>query len=634
MSFSRRKILKTAGYLVAGASAMSANKAIQIATATEDTAVAAVNGLSQSRWTERILNSDGTINWTEYVNVAQNYDRSDIIDYRLGPNYSFYHPGAEDIAQLWGPSSDGFMGYCDRVKANSSDGAIDWYAMSGQLAFSPDDNAPDRYKQGVARARNGAIHLYHADPEYCFDLRTQWTPDGVGNHYTSIPDSAVTQQTWKSASGGSIPTPPIATVRTKGAGGVTGFLIFKNGLIGATGTGNDGYIGSGNSLPYPYLRLPSGNIPTAAAVTPGNEFLLVTIWDTIGRRGRVAVIAIKGRVLAQEEAYLWGFPSWPTTKQMKVLGYINLPFAAPTAISTSLEFATNFGRGRTDNTNLDLNSQAERDTWYNWSGSDYKKTARGGYAVVVSRAEDKAAFIDLQPLLEYHRKMYFTTQENYDRTKNEGIASNQWPHTFSYAPEQKPKVVSTISVKKPTAVATGLPWLTFFWRDGDNTFRENAYIATMDGELRMYKVGNLMTADSGGKIGNPFKIVNIGKNPTNIDYGAVGNFGNDLFVNCRGDKAIYYLYYDGRIHGSFRDARLQDPVYVAVSYNGRGQYNCPLLSVMDFTGKQVVNYRYQNDGPEAVRTPVGNPAGSSIFEYSYAISLPGKPFMFTLAEVI
>lgn len=654
MSFSRRQILNVAGCFVAGIAATNAKKFVLADTRNFHDNVDSSSGttppttqiamVSPSEWKEKILNSDGTINWTEYTNVAKRYDRPDIIDYRFGPDYTFYHPSPESIPKLWGPSEDGFVGSCtSSMKTGGPTGYKEdfWFAMSGQLLFSPDPTASAEYLPGVARARNGSAYRFKgATPEYCFDTRVQWTPN-AGNYYSTNPDSAVKQQSWKDASGGSVPAPPIATVRTRGLGGVTGFLLFQNGLIGATGTGNDGYTGddtnSSNPFPYPFVKLPAGKVPTAGAVMPNNEFLLVTIWDTINLKGQLAVVAIKGNVVAAEgKPFLWGFPSWPRIKGMKILGYVDLPFAAPIAIQTAIDHVCGNGRGNSDNANMDLNSQTERDTWYNWKGSGFKRTARCGYAVVISRAENKAAFIDLQPLLEYYRKMYFTTQANYDQTKseNEGTASKQWPYTFSYAPEQKPKVVSTISVTRPTAVAAGLPWFTMYWRDGNDKFRENAYIATMDGELRMYKVGNLMTTDPAGNIDKPFNIVKIGKNPTNIDYGGPGSFGNDLFINCRGDKTVYYLYYDGKINASFRDARLQDPIYVAVSYNGTIGYNSPLLSVMDFKGRQVVNYRYQNGGDEALRTPVGNPPGSSVFEYSYATPLPGKPFMFTLAEVI
>ncbi|WP_104547532.1 hypothetical protein [Chroococcidiopsis sp. TS-821] len=637
MSVSRRQIIKLASSFVAGAAVFGVQKrgtAIDLQS-WQRKAIAKRPMQSHNKWVEKILNSDGTINWQMYTYVANNYNRRDIIDYRLGPDYNFYHSSSENIPKLWGATNDGFIGNCSTVKAGSSIGNSDWFAMSGQLIFSPDSTAPSEYQPGVMRARNGSIYLFAgASPEYCFDMRVQWTPD-AGNYYNTNPDVAVQQQSWKKASGGSVPAPPIATVRTKASAGVTGFLLFTNGLIGATGTGNDGYIGCcSNPLPYPFVRLPKGKVPTSGAITPNNEFLLVTVWDTVNRKGQVAVIAIKGFVVTSNNLYLWGFPNWPTIEKMKILGYVDLPFAAPTAIQTSIDMPSNSGRGHGDNYFMDLNSQAERDTWYNWSGSFYKKTARCGYAVVISRAENRAAFIDLQPLLQYYRKMYFTTQANYDQTKNEGAAFDRWPYTFSHAPEQKPKVVSTIVVNKPTAVAAGLPWCTMYWRDRNHVFQENAYIATMDGELRIYKVGNLMTTAPAGTIGQPFKIVKIGKNPTNIDYGRGGEVGNDLFVNCRGDKTIYYLYYDGRIHARLRDARLQDPVYVAVSSNGRDKYNSPILSIMDFRGKQVVNYRYQNDVPEALRTPVGNPPGTSVFEYGYATPLPGQPFMFTSAEVI
>lgn len=655
MSLSRRQIIRAASYFVAGAAATSIKKGVTLditnskrvvvgsdttLISTQKATVAQAPVQSHSQWVEKILNSDGTINWNRYSYVANNYSRRDMIDYRLGPDYTRYHLSPENIPELWGATNDGYIGNCNAVKTSRSSneiGSLDWFAMSGQLIFSPDTTAPAEYKPGVMRARNGSIYLFaNTSPEYCFDMRIQWTAD-AGNYYNTNPDVAVQQQSWKNASGGSVPAPPVATVRTKASAGVTGFLIFQNGFIGATGTGNDGYIGCCSyPLPYPFVKLPKGKVPTAGAITPNNEFLLVTVWDTVKRKGQVAVIAIKGKVVASESEDLnhWGFPSWPTVRKMKIIGYIDLPFAAPMAIQTSIDNVMNSGRGYSDNTQLNLNSQAERNIWYNWSGSFYKKTARCGYAVVISRAENKAAFIDLQPLLQYYRKMYFTTQANYEQTRNEGAASYQWPYTFSHAPEQKPRVVSTISVTKPTAVAAGLPRCTFYWRDNNDTFQENAYIATMDGELRMYKVGNLMTTAPAGTIGEPFKIVKIGKNPTNIDYGRGGDFGNDLFINCRGDKTIYYMYYDGTIHARLRDARLQDPVYVAVSSNGRRQYGSPILSVMDFKGSQVVNYRYQNGTVESIRTPVGNPLGSSVFEHGYTTSLPGQPFMFTLAEVI
>jgi hypothetical protein len=83
-------------------------------------------------------------------------------------------------------------------------------------------------------------------------MRLSWTPDSA-NYYNTIPDVPVKQQPWIDASNGVIPSPPIAVVRSKSSSSVTGFLLFKNGLIGATGTGNDGYVGCcSNPIPYPF----------------------------------------------------------------------------------------------------------------------------------------------------------------------------------------------------------------------------------------------------------------------------------------------------------------------------------------------------------------------------------------------
>jgi hypothetical protein len=118
------------------------------------------------------------------------------------------------------------------------------------------------------------------------------------------------------------------------------------------------------------LSLPAGKVPTAGAVTLSQEFLLVTVWDVKKMKGQIAVIANKGAlVTSNNEQFMWGLPSWPVVKQMKILGYINLPIKAPSAIAVSNDEENGSGRGNGDNRGLDLNLQSERDTWYNWSGA-------------------------------------------------------------------------------------------------------------------------------------------------------------------------------------------------------------------------------------------------------------------------
>jgi len=48
------------------------------------------SGTNGAAWIERILNSDGTINWTEYENVALHAGELTVRDYLLGPKYEHY----------------------------------------------------------------------------------------------------------------------------------------------------------------------------------------------------------------------------------------------------------------------------------------------------------------------------------------------------------------------------------------------------------------------------------------------------------------------------------------------------------------------------------------------------------------
>lgn len=407
----------------------------------------------------------------------------------------------------------------------------------------------------------------------------------------------------------------MATVRPKGDGGVTDFLVYQNGLIGLTGTGNDGYVGSGNNEPYLAIRLPSGKVPTAAAATVHNGFLLVAVWDAAQHKGQVAVIAVKGRVKAQETQWLYGFPSWPTVRGLKLLGFMDLPFAAPMHTSVSDDLKQGNSRNASENKGLDLGQQAQRDAWYQESDSanpySNQKLAQSGYAVVTSRAENKVALIDLQPLFAYYRTMYLTSQGRYAQTQHEGAAERQWPFTFSRAPEQQPQVTQVLDVPQPS--------------------KENVYIASLDGTVRVYKVGGLITPEPAAPLGAPFKTFAVGRNPSGVDYGETGVDADDMVFTSRGDRSVACVLADGSVYATLRDARLRDPVSATVSHNIRSSGNALILSVMDCGGKQVVNYRYDNSrGQDTV--PVG-PDGQSVFEYGHATPTPGKPFMFTLAEV-
>jgi hypothetical protein len=599
-------------------------------------------------WTERILNGDGSINWTEYVNVANNYGSREMASYRFGPSYKYFHPTPETFPTRSKQTSEsGVLGYPYIAGSES-----DWYSEGGQLVYSPNATAPANYQPGVSLGINGDIYLFLGrSPEYTFINGIHWTSNQTMDisHGQSTPDPSVKQTAFKAASGGSVP-PAIATVRTGALGGISGFLLFQNGLITAAGNGaTDAYGSVPGDLPrYGFTQLAPGKVPTAGAVTLNTEFLLVTVWDTINHKGQLAVIAVNGQIRAQQSAlanhqmgeYMWGLPNRFTVRSLKVLGYVDLPVNAPMAIKVSNDMAQKDGVGANDNTGLptSLNSQAERDVWYNWGGSNnhYNKTAKSGYAVISSRAENKVTFIDLQPLFEYYRQMYFTTQANYDLTKNQGTAANQWPFTFSHAPVQAPTIYDTIDVTAPTTLWAGMPQNPNGGGGTTDSFKSRAYIGTMDGQLLVYNVGDLMTTASGGSIGSPIATVPIGKNPTSIDMAMEFSAGSIGIVNCRGDKKIHRINSDGTVLQTLTDSRLDDPVYTAVSHNGRQIYGLSLMHVMDFEGNQIMTYRY---GGTTSSIPVALPQDeidngiTAGFEFLHADPMPGCPFMYTRCGV-
>ncbi len=588
------------------------------------------NSFPSNKWKELILNSDGSINWSQYGSVARNFNKPEIIDYRFGPKYSHFHSSPENFPTVEQTGSGGW----DPAPWNyTSPKQTDWSQMSGQLLYSPDGSDDP----GMARARSCALFCTDGNPGVISDMRISWTPDPA-HHWMESQDGATRTPSWISASGGKLPTPAIAVARSKFTHSVTGLTIFPNGLVGITTTGNDTYGWKGKS--YPFLKLDAGKVPTSVAMTINHEFGLVTVWDTINHKGQLAVIAIEGDLISDGSPtdgtgypFFWSVPNWPEVTEIKLLGYVDLPFAAPTSVQASSDLSIDYGRAGEYNKNPDFNSQAERDQWYNWTGGYYRRTAKAGYAIVASRAENKVAFVNLQPLFQYVRTMMFTSQSNYEVVKNSGMADNQWPHSFSHAPQQKPVVAAVISVNAPTAVAAGFakgPDM-FFWDDNgwdDETFTNTAFVATMDGNLRLYDVGNLNTYSTGTKSTPSLtRTVLIGKNPCSIAYGTQGNsVANDLTITCRGDRAIYEVHSDGSVSKILRDSRLVDPVSTEVSTGWRWCGGMMYVSVMDFGGKQAVNYVTRRLSGFAVQDPG--------FQFTEATPVPGMPFMFSVTEVM
>jgi hypothetical protein len=432
---------------------------------------------------------------------------------------------------------------------------------------------------------------------------------------------------------------------------------FQNGLLAMA-------IGSNTAMNKATTQLASGLVPTAVAVTNSSEFALVTVWDTVNLRGRVAVVALAGLCngcsVSQPDmgSSYWGewravhpgFANLGNVGFMKVLGYVDLPgMKAPTDISVTTGWDPRAGRTVDVATgkqyvnayDLPLSEEANRRSFL--SGTNSKAYAKAGVAVVVSKSEQKVAFIDLKPLFAYYQNMYLASAANYNRTTNLGYGAGQWPFVFSEETSQIPTVIKTIGIsQRPTAVKA------YLWGD-----TRRAWIATQDGTLHIYDLGDYPTAGSGSAESiRETGTVAVGKNPTALVYsrstGKSAELNTNLLVVSRGDRKVDWIAFaangnSGSIFRTLRDSRLIDPI--SADDNESHGTESYVLSIADYNGRAVSNYRY---GPVIFQTnvrpgwtcqppsgcPVTDSAGRPAdFEFGGSFVTMGKAFQVTSANV-
>lgn len=649
------------------------------------------------QWRERILNADGTINTAQYEYVANNYNKEEILNYRLGPSavdagtpaetQTVYQP---DPNGLWKGGlnkalADKFCQTSDKLIQTESPtgygygaGGGGGWQMSGQMLYAPDANAPAELRAGSSNmaAFDGDSAASASDgttQALCMRMSAKWYGDWWLRNKIAAPTTPSVER--ELARDPNLPLPAVATARGFAQASITGFLAFQNGLIVGAGTGNDSYNGISN-LEAPRLQLPADKVPTALALTAMNEFLFVTVWDVKAHKGQLGVIVVQGSG-SNVEPSSWGGQSWPQVHGLKLLGFVDLPMAAPNSLSVSLNTGTQKFRGFNSWRGPELATQAGRDAWFKRSNASFSESANfgddvywkllatAGYAMVGSRAENKVAFVDLRPLLTAYRDQYFTTQAKWDETiENQGNADNQWPYTFAYRPAQMPKVLGTLDIVQPTAVFAkqrssygGRAWyLTSprIWGGADRY----AWIGAMDGTVRRYNITSLLDPGLTPVMPTtPDKVIKTGLNPTQIVSATPAtNPHDDVFVVSRATRTIFTYTFDGTPLTPLRDSRLVDPVFLTIGanqsgYGGRGRnsaVNARALTILDYNGKIVHVYGMLADNMDKLYEPQKyfverdeqwlflGPDGKTVQPYQYGAGnkVAGKPFMFTIDEVI
>src|SRR5436190_19349318 len=260
-------------------------------------------------------------------------------------------------------------------------------------------------------------------------------------------------QEWRKK--GAVAGAPVGIARGLGTWSNHAIIVFRNGLVATAGTAT-------SQGTHPTFQFPADKVPTSMTVTPRNEMALVTVIDTKQRKAQLAVLALES--CAPNFAHDWHdryplLPSAASFSDIKLLGYVDLPVKFPSGVSGSGNQGGGWlhavGGQNALPKDLDLSKADVRASFL--KGSNEHWVSSCGYAVVISRAENKAVFIDLKPLFEGVRQAYFGP-DGFQKTRDLGPKPKQWPFTFDAEPSLRPAVVATLDLPKPVSVlarATG-----------------------------------------------------------------------------------------------------------------------------------------------------------------------------------
>ena len=592
-----------------------------------------------------ILNASGVVDAAAYRNTASMMGKDGGIAYRYGPSPASYGTTGNSGYPTYAKRNDNAFvsdqqggqrpcnpGNCGTWQLGNWSNDVGGYSSNfGHVGFIPDNASQNVGFSGLAISSQ-SNSVFSQKPEL------SWTLYGWGLDEINAYDY---RAAGKDASN------PVAVGRCYGRPGwcLSSIMVWQNGLIGVAG--------NPTAKNKATAQLAANKVPTAIAVSNSGEFAFITVWDTANLRGEIAVVALAGLCdgctpgSPSKGSSWWGewnavYPGLPNVGNiayMKVLGYVPLPadMKAPTEISVTTGVDRNAYLqagvpGYESPASLTLNSSANRNS-FRAGQRNYNTYAKTGVAVVVSKSEQKVAFVDLKPLFQYYQSMYFGSDADYNVTANLGDGDSQWPRTFSAASQQTPTVIKTMSVSsRPTAVKA------YLW--GAN---RRAWVATQDGKLRIFNLGDFPTAGTGsaGSI-TEGASVDVGRNPTGIAHpkekagGSVygSNWMNDVIVTSRGDRQINWVRFAGDMNSgsvvrTLRDSRLVDPISVEDTDNHSTESY--VLSVADYGGRALRNYRY---GPVIMHNYGGQNYGmSEAFEYGGAYDLPGKAFHVTGANI-
>lgn len=629
--------------------------------------------------------ANGVVSNAEYQAMAQKMGTEESIAYRYGPSSADYGTATQSGLPTYAKRTSQSMNMVSIQNPNGlGNRGCGWTSWCGNWQVG---GALEYYWGDYSSNIMNFAYVADATPEASFYKRSYAAAVGsiqtlnVGHNTSSIePEVSWTSYEGAPSDGGTIDsnierytgrrggwdTPmtlekPVALAKCYGRGGwcTNALAVYADGRIVG--------VGSNTSHNLFTTKLPAGKVPTALTITNSGEFALVTVWDTAAMRGQVAVLALGDGCqgcMPNNEGSAWyanwgnwkrtypGAPGLGNYNYAKLVGFVDLPdtLKAPTEISASTGLSWRDYENVQNFWNTDLDDQNQRARYA--SGDLSNAYARAGMAVVISKSEKRAAFVDLRPLFAYYKQQYFVQpQSDFNAMiANRGDGASQWPYTFDVAPAQKPSVVKVVDLpNRPTAVKLSL------------TAPHRAFIATQEGKLRVFDLGSGYLNQAGG--GSPSDIaekfsVDVGRNPTNIGYlkeHATGNnssvktiFPNtpqrELLITSRGDRKIQWVRFDdgigsGSVIRTLQESRVIDPIATEDGENhGTESY---MVSIADYAGKGIHNFLYgpiiwhTYDSSKACAPAKGGcqMLNGGPYEYGGTFKVPGKPFHASLANI-
>ncbi len=581
----------------------------------------------------KLYDAAGNLNETLYNKLATTVDKA-TVELRLGPSFLDLSPdAADDRPTLYRPPS--YKRTSGYIRTNPyelggppvTDG--DYWSESGQVGYVPVDPADP----GLDRIQ---VYAYY-DRVFAISPRLDWAS---GKPHPDLQ----TREPYYATFFGSLPKYPVAMARNYGMQCNEAIVLYQGGKLAVAGTQTSR---AGHERPYPAFQFPANKVPTGVAMTTGNEFALVTVWDTATKQGQLAVFALEGKYLPFHTWPYMAMPNQGSWSAFKLLGYVDLPMAMPSSVSAASNGWWS-GPSQTGNlvlSQINLANDSHRKNIYDggWAGV----VARGGYAIVASKFDNKVALVDLGPLFRYVRESYLSSATSYKNTMAaRGTGASNFPQAFSVKPEVTPTVVWQADIASPNAVLAGFKmdrWTKDYYK---------AYVASEDGTITIVDASPLIQRASWERKGS-LRIAgtfNVGRNPVSMCFTRRGDsnlpliprksdgtqyepdpFNNLFYIAVRGDrKVVAAVTFEGKgaVYRTIKDSRMGDPVAVSTAIRG------PMVSVTDFRGKKMISFRVGKINDARNKKVFGCGAdGTAPFEFAGEVPFGGYPFLINTTNV-